>query len=150
MKLVTRKQSIKFRPLVLALLAACCISTSAAAKNWQEDKTYTFTILHTNDNHGRFWHNKHGEYGMPARYTAISKIREEVIAAGGSVLLLSGGDINTGVPESDLQSAEPDFVGMKKMAYDAMALGNHEFDNSLDVLAKQQVWAGFPFLSANI
>lgn len=134
----------------MALLTGCCISAPVHAKNWQEDKTYKLTILHTNDNHGRFWHNRHGEYGMPARYTAITKIREEVKADGGSVLLLSGGDINTGVPESDLQQAEPDFVGMNKMAYDAMALGNHEFDNPLEILVKQQAWAGFPFLSANI
>ena len=45
---------------------------------------------------------------------------------GGSVLLLSGGDINTGVPESDLQDAEPDFRGMNLIGYDAMAVGNHE------------------------
>ncbi|WP_198597464.1 metallophosphoesterase, partial [Vibrio splendidus] len=74
----------------------------------------------------------------------------EVEAEGGSVLLLSGGDINTGVPESDLQDAEPDFKGMNKIGYDAMALGNHEFDNSLDVLQKQIDWANFPMLSANI
>ncbi|MDI5035973.1 hypothetical protein MJM43_30335, partial [Salmonella enterica subsp. enterica serovar Montevideo] len=41
---------------------------------------------------------------------------------GGSVLLLSGGDINTGVPESDLQDAEPDFRGMNLIGYDAMAV----------------------------
>lgn len=69
---------------------------------------------------------------------------------GGSVLLLSGGDINTGVPESDLQDAEPDFRGMNLIGYDAMAVGNHEFDNPLTVLRQQEKWAKFPFLSANI
>lgn len=39
---------------------------------------------------------------------------------------------------------------MSKIGYDAMALGNHEFDNPLDVLFKQQEWATFPMLSANI
>ena len=141
---------MKVHPFILPVLATCCAINPVLAKDWQDDKTYKFTILHTNDNHGRFWHNRHGEYGMPARYTVINAVRRQVEAEGGSVLLLSGGDINTGVPESDLQDAEPDFIGMKKMAYDAMALGNHEFDNSLDILAKQQEWAGFPFLSANI
>ncbi len=141
---------MKLRLLIPALLAVSTALAPVHAKNWEADKTYNLTILHTNDNHGRFWHNRHGEYGMPARMTLIDDIREEVKSVGGSVLLLSGGDINTGVPESDLQDAEPDFMGMKKMAYDAMALGNHEFDNPLEVLAKQQGWAGFPFLSANI
>jgi len=141
---------MKVHPLILPVLAACCIAGPLSAKDWQDDKTYKLTILHTNDNHGRFWHNRHGEYGMAARYTVINAIRQQVKASGGEVLLLSGGDVNTGVPESDLQDAEPDFVGMRKMGYDAMALGNHEFDNPLEVLDKQQKWAGFPFLSANI
>ncbi len=125
-------------------------SVAMPKHSWQADKTYNLTVLHTNDHHGRFWSNKHGEYGMPARKTLIDSIRAEVQAKGGDVLLLSGGDINTGVPESDLQDAEPDFKGMSLIGYDAMALGNHEFDNSLDTLFKQRDWAKFPMLSANI
>lgn len=135
---------------IFALLVSCFLATPALAKGWQYDKTYKLTILHTNDNHGRFWHNRHGEYGMSARYTLINRIRTQVEATGGSVLVFSGGDVNTGVPESDLQDAEPDFKGMKHIGYDAMAVGNHEFDNPLEVLRQQQEWAGFPFLSANI
>ncbi|EGQ8310963.1 bifunctional UDP-sugar hydrolase/5'-nucleotidase [Vibrio parahaemolyticus] len=132
---------------ILASLAGCA---SQPVHEWNADTTYKLTVLHTNDHHGRFWQNKHGEYGMAARKTLIDDLRDEIQAEGGSVLLLSGGDINTGVPESDLQDAEPDFKGMSKIGYDAMALGNHEFDNPLDVLFKQQDWANFPMLSANI
>ncbi|WP_061036077.1 MULTISPECIES: bifunctional UDP-sugar hydrolase/5'-nucleotidase UshA [Vibrio] len=132
---------------ILAILAGCA---TQPAHEWNEDTTYKLTVLHTNDHHGRFWQNKYGEYGMAARKTLIDELRAEIQAEGGSVLLLSGGDINTGVPESDLQDAEPDFKGMSKIGYDAMALGNHEFDNPLEVLFKQQEWANFPMLSANI
>ncbi|HHX8511980.1 TPA: bifunctional UDP-sugar hydrolase/5'-nucleotidase UshA [Vibrio diabolicus] len=132
---------------ILASLAGCA---TQPAPEWNTDTTYKLTVLHTNDHHGRFWQNRYGEYGMAARKTLIDDLREEIQAEGGSVLLLSGGDINTGVPESDLQDAEPDFKGMSKIGYDAMALGNHEFDNPLDVLFKQQEWASFPMLSANI
>ncbi|RLV61093.1 bifunctional UDP-sugar hydrolase/5'-nucleotidase [Parashewanella curva] len=114
------------------------------------DQCLKFTILHTNDNHGRFWHNKHNEYGMPARASLIKSIRDEVSQQGSQVLLLSGGDVNTGVPESDLQDAVPDFIGMNLMKYDAMAVGNHEFDNELSVLDMQRELAKFPMLSANI
>ena len=133
--------------VILATLAGCA---TQPAHEWNTDTTYRLTVLHTNDHHGRFWQNKYAEYGMAARKTLIDDLREEVEAEGGSLLLLSGGDINTGVPESDLQDAEPDFKGMSKIGYDAMALGNHEFDNPLDVLFKQQEWASFPMLSANI
>lgn len=129
---------------VAILLAGC------TASKWEPNKTYHLTVLHTNDHHGRFWQNRDGEYGMAARKTLVDRIRKEVKAEGGSVLLLSGGDINTGVPESDLQDAEPDFKGMSRIGYDAMALGNHEFDNPLSVLMQQKKWANFPMLSANI
>ncbi|EGQ7646394.1 TPA: bifunctional UDP-sugar hydrolase/5'-nucleotidase UshA [Vibrio alginolyticus] len=114
------------------------------------DSCTKFTVLHTNDNHGRFWHNSDGEYGMAARHTLIESIRAEVEAKGGETILLSGGDINTGVPESDMQDAVPDFVGMNLLGYDAMAVGNHEFDNSLDILDMQAELADFPMLAANI
>ncbi|MCE2571875.1 bifunctional UDP-sugar hydrolase/5'-nucleotidase UshA [Motilimonas eburnea] len=109
-----------------------------------------FTILHTNDNHGRFWHNSSGEYGMAARKALIDRLRSEIEANGSQSLLLSGGDINTGVPESDLLDAKPDFIGMNAIGYDAMAVGNHEFDNPLSVLDMQRELAEFPMLAANI
>ncbi|WP_432468047.1 bifunctional UDP-sugar hydrolase/5'-nucleotidase UshA [Agarivorans sp. Z349TD_8] len=145
------KRCYRFAILPFVLLMSVLVGCSTQpSHSWQPDHSYKITVLHTNDHHGRFWQNKYGEYGLAARKTLIDGIRKEVAAAGGSVLLLSGGDINTGVPESDLLDAEPDFKGMKLLGYDAMALGNHEFDNSLAVLAQQQEWAGFPFLSANI
>lgn len=145
-------KNIALTTLALAISAGCTgqSTSTAPTHEWTQDKEYNLTILHTNDNHGNFWQNKYGERGMAARATLINNIRAEVQAEGGSVLLLSGGDINTGVPESDLQDAEPDFIGMNMIGYDAMAIGNHEFDNSLDVLAKQEGWAKFPFLAANI
>nr|CAA28348.1 unnamed protein product [Salmonella enterica subsp. enterica serovar Typhimurium] len=137
------------RGVALALLAAFALTTQPA-QAYEKDKTYKITILHTNDHHGHFWRSEYGEYGLAAQKTLVDSIRKEVAQEGGSVLLLSGGDINTGVPESDLQDAEPDFRGMNLIGYDAMAVGNHEFDNPLTVLRQQEKWAKFPFLYANI
>ncbi|KNN24489.1 5'-nucleotidase [Salmonella enterica subsp. enterica serovar Thompson] len=143
------KDEILKRGVALALLAAFALTTQPA-QAYEKDKTYKITILHTNDHHGHFWRSEYGEYGLAAQKTLVDSIRKEVAQEGGSVLLLSGGDINTGVPESDLQDAEPDFRGMNLIGYDAMAVGNHEFDNPLTVLRQQEKWAKFPFLSANI
>lgn len=137
------------RGVALALLAAFALTTQPA-QAYEKDKTYKITILHTNDHHGHFWRSEYGEYGLAAQKTLVDSIRKEVAQEGGSVLLLSGGDINTGVPESDLQDAEPDFRWMNLIGYDAMAVGNHEFDNPLTVLRQQEKWAKFPFLYANI
>ncbi|BBP18345.1 hypothetical protein VEE70_31530 [Escherichia coli] len=99
------------RGVALALLTTFTLASETALA-YEQDKTYKITVLHTNDHHGHFWRNEYGEYGLAAQKTLVDGIRKEVAAEGGSVLLLSGGDINTGVPESDLQDAEPDFRGM--------------------------------------
>ena len=136
----------------LALTAALALIGCAGMSSGgpQKDKIYRLTILHTNDHHGRFWQNGDGEYGMAARKTLIDQIRKEVAASGGYSLLLDGGDVNTGVPESDLQDAVPDFKGMNMLGYDAMAVGNHEFDKPLTTLRMQRELVKFPMLAANI
>ena len=141
-------RAIPLRAALAACFAAALLAGCATPP--AERPPLKLTILHTNDHHGRFWANRDGEYGMAARKTLIDRVRAEVQAAGGQLLLLDGGDVNTGVPESDLQDAEPDFKGMDLLGYDAMAVGNHEFDKSPEVLAKQQRWIRFPMLSANI
>ena len=134
---------------VLAALSGCNTSQNESVAPCSEN-VCKLTILHTNDTHGRFWHNDKGEYGMAAQKTLVERLRGEAKAAGSEVLVLSGGDVNTGVPESDLQDAEPDFMAMNSIRYDAMAVGNHEFDNPLTILEKQREWAQFPMISANI
>ena len=143
-----RLLNIAFYTIAAAALASC--ATGPAGGPGPLTGTVKLTVLHTNDHHGHFWKNSDGETGLAARKTLIDSVRAEVQAAGGHTLLLDGGDVNTGVPESDLQDAEPDFKGMKLIGYDAMALGNHEFDKPLPILAKQMQWAGFPMISANI
>lgn len=147
--------------LIKGLVATAVVAALTGCNNSDDDKVpttcaeagsacTTFTVLHTNDNHGRFWQSEYGEYGMAARKTLIDQIRDEVESRGSQVLLLSGGDINTGVPESDMQDAVPDFIGMNLIGYDAMAVGNHEFDNPLDIVEMQRKLADFPMLAANI
>ena len=75
-------------------LSACALTVTLAmapvmSQAWEKDKTYQITILHTNDHHGHFWHNDHGEYGLAAQKTVVDNIRDEVAKNGGIVLLLS-------------------------------------------------------------
>jgi len=107
-------------------------------------------VLHTNDTHGhpvKFFHHPAPDVGgLPARATLVAKIREK----NRNVLLLDAGDLNTGRAESNYFQARPDIEGYNYMGYDAMVLGNHEFDHPMEVLEKQMSWARFPFLSANV
>ena len=112
------------------------------------------TILHINDTHGHAWvfnewrNPNIGGFSVIA--TIVEEVRKEVESQGGHVIFLHAGDLNTGVPESDLQDAIPDIVALNMIGLDAMAVGNHEFDNPREVLLKQMKYADFPFLSANI
>lgn len=132
------------------LLSVALLSATSVAMAYEADKTYRFTVLHLNDTHGHFWKNEKGEYGFPAQKTVIDSVRKEVQAQGGDVVLLHGGDFNTGVPESDTQNARPDVEGFNMLGYDAVVLGNHEFDSPLQVLEMQEKWAKFPLISANV
>ncbi|WP_049857726.1 bifunctional UDP-sugar hydrolase/5'-nucleotidase UshA [Trabulsiella odontotermitis] len=138
------------RYLFVILALPFLISVSGCSRQSGNENGELLTILHTNDHHGAWWQNKSGHEGLANRYAMIERIRQEVAAQNGTVVLLDAGDVNTGTPESDLLLAEPDFKGMAQIGYDAMTLGNHEFDHPLTLLQQQQVWAGFPFLSANI
>ena len=93
---------------------------------YKKINTVKFTILHTNDHHGRFWKNSKGKYGMAARSTIINRIRRQAKKKKREFLLLSAGDVNTGTFESDLLKAKPDFLAMNALGYDAMTVGNNE------------------------
>ncbi|MBT1248579.1 MULTISPECIES: bifunctional UDP-sugar hydrolase/5'-nucleotidase [unclassified Thermosipho (in: thermotogales)] len=108
------------------------------------------SIFHINDTHGHAW--AFSEYHNPniGGFAVIASIIDEERAKNPNVLFLHAGDINTGVPESDLLNALPDIFALNRMKLDAVAVGNHEFDKSRDVLMYQMSIAKFPFLSANI
>lgn len=116
----------------------------------EKENKFELTILHTNDTHGHpvafFEYPAPNIGGMPARATLVNQIRTEEE----NVLVLDAGDVLTGRPESNFFNAEPDIVGMNYIDYDAMTIGNHEFDNGMDNLRKLKAIAKFPFLSANI
>ena len=131
-------------------LISVALLSATSAMAYEQGKTYSFTVLHSNDIHGHFWHNNKGEFGLAPQKTMIDAIKKEVSEKGGSVILLNAGDLNTGVPESDMQNARPDVEGLNAIGYEAMTLGNHEFDSPLQILTMQEQWAKFPFLSANV
>jgi len=136
-----------------AVVAAALLVLTLACSHLQEEepvRSHRLVVLHTNDTHGHpvaFDHHPSKNVGgLPARATLVERIR----STGADVLLLDAGDINTGCMVSNLFQAKPDIRGFNALGYDAMALGNHEFDQPIDVLRRQMSWAAFPFLSANI
>jgi 5'-nucleotidase/UDP-sugar diphosphatase len=116
------------------------------------DKPYKLTIMHVSDTHGRVL-DFDGKSGMASPLgVLVNSVREDVHKSkdGGYVLFLHSGDLNTGVPESDMLNAKPDIKVLSILGLDGMALGNHEFDKPLKVLKEQQKQAHFPFISSNI
>lgn len=106
-------------------------------------------IFHINDTHAHVWGTNKG--GGFARISYIvNQTRKEVYNEGGHVLFLHAGDANTGIPESDQLKAVPDFLILNYMGLDTMTLGNHEFDNPLEIIKMQQKIGKFPFVAANV
>ena len=130
---------------LLFILSVLVVITTSGIFYVQKTSTVELVILHTNDHHGYCW-AREGKGGFAKQLTLIKKIKSE----NKNVLVLSAGDINTGYPESDISQAEPSFKGMNLLGFDAMAVGNHEFDKPSPVLRQQESWAEFPFLSANV
>jgi 5'-nucleotidase len=109
------------------------------------------TILYTNDSHARldpFPENAvefAGLGGIARRASLVKKIRSQQR----NVLLLDAGDVFQGTPWFDVYGGKVDLELMTKMNYDAMAIGNHEFDRGPEGFAEAAQKAGFPFLASN-
>ncbi|MBP5406366.1 5'-nucleotidase C-terminal domain-containing protein [bacterium] len=119
-----------------------------------DNKDRLLTVIFTNDSHGMAWKfdepNNPGIGGLAAQKTLIDDIRAEVQGKGGNLLVLSAGDITLGDPRSNICENMPMVEGMNLVGYDAMTIGNHEFDFGFDAFRKMQEKAKFPFLSANM
>jgi len=83
---------------------------------------------------------------MAGRAGLIAQVRREVP----NVLVLDSGDILIGTAMSSVFRGEPDILAMNLMRYDAMAVGNHEFDFGLDHFRKLQQLAKFPMISTSV
>lgn len=106
-------------------------------------------ILHTNDTHSQI---------EPYTYKADTNVggflrREayirEVRSMHPNVLLFDAGDFSQGTPYFNFFKGYTEIYLMNAMHYDAVTLGNHEFDNGCKALAKRIKKANFPFLCAN-
>ncbi|HEY3305125.1 MAG TPA: metallophosphoesterase, partial [Candidatus Binatia bacterium] len=108
------------------------------------------TILHTSEHHGTLQPIESGPHqglgGVARRAALIEKIRKEAR----NVLLLDSGDLVVGTAMSSLFRGAPDIAAMNLMGYDALALGNHDFDFGLAHLTELKKQARFPFLCTNI
>ena len=109
------------------------------------------TILHTNDVHSRLdpfpmdGSRNQGLGGVAARASLIQSIKAE----NPHTLLLDAGDIFQGTPYFNLYKGEPEIKAMSKMGYDAVTMGNHDFDAGIENFANQLVHAQFPVIVSN-
>ena len=128
----------KFLWLALALTIAAFQAIGAA------DFSH-LVVIHTNDTHG-YDQQADGVYGM----AAVAALKQEYEAKGKDVLLVDAGDAIQDHNLVNLSQGATAIAFMNAAGYDAMALGNHEFDYGQDVTLERAAEADFPFLSCNI
>lgn len=141
--------------LVLALLMI--LGTVFPAMSFAETEEVHITILGTTDLHANIynWSYEDGQevddLGMAKVYSVVEKIRKE----NPNTILIDNGDTIQGTILSDdlyntrMDLAHPVIDVMNFMKYDAMTLGNHEFNFGLDLIKKIEEEAEFPILAAN-
>ena len=144
--------------VAIALLSASSYGLSANASL----ADYELTILHINDWHSRIESNNAFEstcsakdedegkcFGGAARLvTAIADRRKAL--EGNNVLLLNGGDNFQGSLFYSTYKGKAEGEFLNQMKFDAMTVGNHEFDDGEDALVPFLEMAEFPVLSANV
>ena len=119
------------------------VSEGAAVTPVKEEQDTV--ILHTNDVHGRIVEEK-GVIGDAKLATVIEKEREK---GNQTTLVVDAGDAFQGLPISNSTKGEARAKILNEMGYDAMAVGNHEFDFGLDEAKKYKEILNFPLLSSN-
>ncbi len=117
------------------------------------DLTYAqvaVTILHTSEHHGTIQPIEHGPFagfgGVERRAALIKQIRQEVE----HLLVVDSGDLLMGTAMSSVYRGEVDIAVMNLMSYDAIAVGNHDFDFGTRHLKNLRKEASFPFLCTNV
>jgi len=125
---------------VVAIVANGAFMSAAHAEEFR------LTLMHTNDTHAHHEaQGRSGDGGAARQATVVGDIRDEVENS----LLVDAGDRFTGTLFHNYYAGEDNIKVMNAIGYDAMALGNHEFDNGLEVLEKFVTGVNFPVLSAN-
>src|ERR1044071_10505668 len=109
------------------------------------------TLFRSNINPIDYYTNKPDNRGIAKVATLIKRIRKEQP----NVVLIDSGDTIQGSPlesfhgRKNNQPPDPMMLTMDSLNYDAMAVGNHEYNFGLKVLEKARKEANFPWLSAN-
>ena len=121
-----------------------------ALNNFSCSSHKNITILHTNDVHSHIepFSKDHSEFpnkgGFERRATLISEIRRQ----NPNTLLFDAGDIFQGTPYFNFYGGEIEFKLMSMLGYDAVTIGNHDFDNGIDGLDKHLPNAKFDIISS--
>jgi 5'-nucleotidase / UDP-sugar diphosphatase len=129
--------------LVSVVLTLLLLASAAAAATLDG----LLVILYTNDMHG---HAVADPVNGTMGYAEIAQYKQDAAALGASVLLLDAGDPIMGMPVVNLDQGTNAITFMNLAGYDAMTLGNHEFDWGSDNVLRLEALAEFPFLSANV
>ena len=129
------KMKCVFSILVIAILvltgSAGALAEEAASESASRPTETRIRVFETSDIHGYLLDTSSGdENTFQYRLAYIAQIVNNARASGeyDDVLLLDGGDIYQGMPASNLTNGAAMRAAFDAMDYDAVALGNHEFD----------------------
>lgn len=122
-----RRFSAFFLALLLAVL--CVLPVGAVAEGCTQETNVT-TILFTHDLHSHFLPQSTAEGGESGGYARLKTVIDGERAMNPDALLVDGGDFSIGSLIQTLYTTQAaELRTMGAMGYDAVAIGNHEFDH---------------------
>jgi len=112
----------------------------------------SITILHTNDTHSQIdpFPDNHKYHAQKGGVVSRAKIVEQIRKESKNNLLFDAGDVFQGTPYFNRFHGHLEMQVMQTMGYDAMTMGNHDFDIGIDGFEKAyRANASFPIISSN-
>ncbi|MGL6173331.1 MAG: bifunctional metallophosphatase/5'-nucleotidase, partial [Cellulosilyticaceae bacterium] len=153
-----KRQGKKYLSLLLSIMMVFAMAFPTFAATTPGTKEVKLTVLGTSDMHGNLtsWSYEAQKDYANNGFARVATLVKETKAKNPNTLVIDNGDTIQGtiltddLYNADLTKPNPVMDVMNFIGYDAMTLGNHEFNFGMKMVDKLEKEANFPILSANI
>ncbi len=136
------------RRIFISMMAACLMAAVCATGASAQKR---LTIIHFNDTHSHLEPERSGKSVGRGGVIERAACRDSVVKADGrkNVLMLHAGDFSQGTSYFTVLGGDIEIDLINALKYDCVTLGNHEFDNGVDELARRLSKLNCPVVCAN-
>lgn len=127
------------KKFISKMMAAIMLSTAIFSTSAFAEEEKTVTVIHTNDIHAAVVDDGKSTIGLAKLGSYVEELRKK-----NEILVLDAGDLFQGLPIANLEKGKSLIPLVNQIGYDAMAVGNHEFDFGAPNLFEIEKELNFP------